>query len=50
MITEIIVAIEGERRWRRYRLSDQEHKGHEAGSFHESACSCSNEAVQHDDL
>ncbi|MDP2109803.1 MAG: ATP-binding protein [Thiobacillus sp.] len=23
----------GERRWRRYRLSDREHKGHEAGEF-----------------
>lgn len=27
------VIHEGERRWRRYRLSDQEHKGHEAGKF-----------------
>jgi len=26
------VVYEGERRWRRYRLSDAEHKGHEAGS------------------
>ena len=33
MISEIIVAIEGERRWQRYRLSDPEHKGHEAGEF-----------------
>jgi len=27
------VTYEGERRWRRYRLSDQEHKGQEAGEF-----------------
>jgi ATP-dependent DNA helicase RecG len=25
------VIYEGERRWRRYRLSEREHKGHEVG-------------------